>query len=139
MTNKRFTRRRLLATGLVGAAAAAALAGCGEAQIITETKIQEVVKEVPVEKVVTQIVEKEVVVEKVVTQIVEKEVVVIQEKIVEKLITAAPAAPSALTIEVSFPANNPANVDYINDVNTRYMALNPHITVVSEQRIRSMG
>ena len=47
--------------------------------MITETKIQEVVKEVPVEKVVTREVIKEVAVEKVVTQIVEVE----KEKIVE--------------------------------------------------------
>ena len=69
-------RRRLIRAALVGgggAVAAAALAGCGEIQIV------EVVKEVPVEKVVTQIVEKVVVQEKIVT------------RIVEKLITAAPA------------------------------------------------
>ncbi|MCY4110012.1 MAG: extracellular solute-binding protein, partial [Chloroflexi bacterium] len=75
-------RRRLLKAGLLGggsAVAAAALAGCGETQVV------EVVKEVPVEKVVTQIVEKAVVEERVVTQIVEKEVVV------EKVVTEAPA------------------------------------------------
>ena len=75
-------RRRLLKAGLLGggsAVAAAALAGCGETQVV------EIVKEVPVEKVVTQIVEKAVVEEKVVTQIVEKQVVV------EKVVTEAPA------------------------------------------------
>ena len=42
-------------------------------------------------------------------------------------------APKAVTIEVSFPANNPANIDYIeNTVNAGFMAANPHITVVSE-------
>ena len=75
-------RRRLLKAGLLGggsAVVAAALAGCGETQVV------EIVKEVPVEKVVTQIVEKAVVEEKVVTQIVEKQVVV------EKVVTEAPA------------------------------------------------
>ena len=38
-----------------------------------------------------------------------------------------------MTIEVSFPANNPANVEYIRDtVNAGFMAANPHVTVVSE-------
>ena len=131
------TRRRLLAAGLVGTAAAAALAGCGETQIVEKEVVKVVTQEVPVEKIVTQIVEKErvvekevaveVQVEKVVTRIVEKE------KIVEKVVTAAPMAPKAVTIEVSFPANNPANIDYIeNTVNAGFMAANPHITVVSE-------
>ncbi|MDP6184293.1 MAG: ABC transporter substrate-binding protein, partial [Gammaproteobacteria bacterium] len=122
---------RGLALG-VGAAGAAALAGCGEAQVITETKIKEVIKEVPVEKVVTQIVEKEVVVEKevevevekVVTQIVEKE------KIVEKVVTAAPAAPKAVTIDVTLPANTPEAAEFFEEVvNKPFMAENPHITV----------
>ena len=87
------TRRKLVRIGILGGAglaAAAALAGCGEAQIVEKEVVKVVTQEVPVEKVVTQIVEKEKVVEKVVTQIVEKEKVV--EKIVEKVVTAAPAA-----------------------------------------------
>jgi ABC-type glycerol-3-phosphate transport system substrate-binding protein/PII-like signaling protein len=87
------SRRHLIGRGAVlvgGAVGVAALAGCGETQIVTETRIQEVVKEVPVERVVTRIVEKEVVVEKVVevekvvTQLVERE------KIVEKIVEVAP-------------------------------------------------
>ena len=74
---KTLTRRRVLKRAALGSAvtAAAALAGCGEPQIVTETKIQEVIKEVPVEKVVTQIVEveKERVVEKAVEVEVEVE------------------------------------------------------------------
>jgi hypothetical protein len=77
----------------VGVAGAAAFAGCGETQIVTEKVIEVVTREVPVEKIVTQIVEKErvvekevpveVQVEKVVTQIVEKERVVEKEVPVE--------------------------------------------------------
>jgi multiple sugar transport system substrate-binding protein len=56
-------RKALRALALAGGsgAAVAVLAGCGETQIV------EVVKEVPVEKVVTQVVEKAVVQEKIVT------------------------------------------------------------------------
>ncbi|MCY3800169.1 MAG: extracellular solute-binding protein [Chloroflexi bacterium] len=141
MRKSPITRRRLLAAGFVGTAAAAALAGCGETQIVEKEVVKVVTQEVPVERVVTQIVEKAKVVEKevpvevqkVVTQIVEKETIVEKEKIVEKVVTAAPMAPKAVTIEVSFPANNPANIDYIkNTVNARFMAANPHITVESE-------
>src|SRR3990172_10386396 len=63
------SRRKMLRAGVLGSAGligCAALAGCGEAQVV------EVVKEVRVEKIVTQIVEKAVIQEKVVTQIVEK-------------------------------------------------------------------
>ncbi len=129
------TRRRLLAAGLVGTAAAAALAGCGETQIVEKEVVKVVTQEVPVERVVTQIVEKERIVEKEVAVEVEKVVtqIVEREKIVEKVVTAAPAAPKAVTLEVSFPANNPANIDYIeNTVNARFMAAYPHITVEGE-------
>ena len=67
--NRRLTRRGVLRAGLVvgaGGAGLAALAGCGETQVV------EVVKEVPVEKVVTKEVERVVVQEKVVTQEVER-------------------------------------------------------------------
>ena len=58
------SRRKLLVAGLGGSVvAAAAFAGCGETQVVTETKIQEVIKEVPVERVVTKIVKEEVAVE----------------------------------------------------------------------------
>ena len=98
-----------LAVSASGAAVVAVLAILltsrgGGVQVVTETKIQEVVKEVPVEKVVTQVVQVpvekavtrvvEVEVEKVVTQVVEVERVV--EKVVEKVVTAVEeAAPMA--------------------------------------------
>ncbi len=104
MNRRRITRRRIVKAGALGVMASAALAGCGEAQIITETKIQEVIKEVPVDRVVTQIVEREkivekpvqveVQVEKIVTQIVEKE------RIVEKIVTAVMEKPKQITGEV---------------------------------------
>ena len=94
MNDSVFSRRKALrALALTGGAGigAAVLAGCGETQVVTETKIQEVIKEVPVEKVVTKIVKEEVAVEveKVVTQEVEVEKVVVQveEKVVEKVVT----------------------------------------------------
>ncbi|MDP6061263.1 MAG: extracellular solute-binding protein, partial [Pirellulaceae bacterium] len=98
------SRRKLLRGGLIGggAVAAAALAGCGETQIVTETKIQEVIKEVPVDRVVTQIVEKEKVVqvevevEKIVTQ------VVVEEKIVEKIVTVEAMAPKLANVDIVY-------------------------------------
>src|SRR3990172_10654349 len=93
------TRRKLVRIGILGGAglaAAAALAGCGEAQIVEKEVVKVVTQEVPVEKIVTQIVEKEKIVEKVVTQIVEKE------KIVEKLVTAAPVKPKLATGEATW-------------------------------------
>ena len=111
--NKMHSRRRLLklgALGGLGIAGVAALAGCGETQVVTETKIQEVVKEVPVERVVTQIVEREMpvevevekIVEKVVTRIVEKQVVVIQEKVVTVTVQAEAMTPKKPTGEVLY-------------------------------------
>jgi multiple sugar transport system substrate-binding protein len=133
---KRLGRRRLLQVAAIGGVSAAALAGCGEAQVITETKIQEVVKEVPVEKVVTREVVKEVPVEKVVTQIVEVEkekiveVEVEKEKIVEKLVTAAPAKPKQVTLDVFIPAHDEAGTNHIKDtVIGGYKAKFPHVTV----------
>ena len=129
--NKLVNRRRLLRLAAAGGGTAvglAVLAGCGETQIVTETKIQEVIKEVPVDRVVTQEVIKEVpvekVVEKVVTQIVEKE------KIVEKIVTAAPAKPKQITIDVLFVANNPAGIKYADEtVGKRFTASLPHVSV----------
>ena len=134
---KRKASRRAMLRGLalgVGAVGAAALAGCGETQIVTEKVIEIVTKEVPVDRVVTQIVEKErivekevpveVQVEKVVTQIVEKE------KIVERIVTAAPAKLKQVTIDVTLPANVPEAAEYFEEVvNKPFMALNPHVTV----------
>jgi multiple sugar transport system substrate-binding protein len=110
---KTHSRRRLLklgALGGLGVAGVAVLAGCGETQVVTETKIQEVVKEVPVEKIVTQIVEREKavevevekIVEKVVTQIVEKQVVVVQEKVVTVIVEAEAMTPKRPTGEVLY-------------------------------------
>ena len=72
--------RRWMLTAAAGSAAlgAAALVGC------VETEVVEVVKEVPVEKVVTQEVDRVVVQEKVVTQEVERVVTRIVEKVVER-------------------------------------------------------
>ena len=77
MFGQKLLTRRTLLKGAAGSMVLLA-AAC-------QPQVVEVVKEVPVEKVVTQVVEKEVQVEKVVTQVVEKEVekVVEVEKIVE--------------------------------------------------------
>ena len=105
------SRRKLLVAGLGGSVvAAAAFAGCGETQVVTETKIQEVIKEVPVERVVTKIVKEEVAVEveKVVTREVEVEVervvtqIVEREKIVEKIVTVEAMAPKLENVEIIY-------------------------------------
>ena len=105
------SRRKLLVAGLGGSVvAAAAFAGCGETQVVTETKIQEVIKEVPVERVVTKIVKEEVAVEveKVVTREVEVEVervvtqIVEREKIVEKIVTVEAMAPKPENVEIIY-------------------------------------
>ena len=126
----RLGRRRLLQIAAIGGVSVAALAGCGETQIVTETKIQEVVKEVPVEKIVTREVIKEVAVEKIVTQIVEVEKEIIVEKIVEKLVTAAPAKPKQVTLNVFIPAHDEAGTNHIKDtVVGGYKAEFPHVTL----------
>ena len=88
----RLSRRRLLRIGAVGAlgsTAAAALAACGEGEprIVTkEVPVEKtVVKEIPIETIVTQTEIKEVPVEKIVTQTVIKEVPV--DRVVEKVVT----------------------------------------------------
>src|SRR3990167_5307050 len=96
------SRRRLLkiGAGLGLTSIAAALAGCGETQIVEKEVVKVVTQEVAVEKVVTQIVEKEKIVEKpvekIVTQIVEKE------KIVEKVVTVVtgPTKPAVIELNV---------------------------------------
>ena len=79
------SRRRALRSavvGVTGVAGAAALAACGETQVVTVEKIVE--KEVPVDRVVEKIVTREVQVEK----------IVVQEKIVE--VEATPQAVTAI-------------------------------------------
>ena len=142
-SGKTSTRRRVLKGVALGSfvTASAALAGCGETQVVTETKIQEVIKEVPVERVVTQVVEKEKVVEvekpvevevqveveRVVTQIVEKET------IVEKIVTAAPTKPAQVSFDWFYIANAPGAITHIEDiVIPRFNGEYPHITVVPE-------
>ena len=104
MSDRNMTRRRLIRAGGVAATGlgVVALAGCGEVQVVTETKIQEVIREVPVERIVTKEVIKEVAVEKEVIVEVEKVVTKIVEKvkIVEKLVTAAMEKPQLATGEV---------------------------------------
>ena len=80
--NPEVSRRRMLrnaAMGVTGAARLAALAACGETQVVTVEKIVE--KKVPVERIV----EKEVPVERVVEKIVKEEVAV--KTVVEKFVT----------------------------------------------------
>ena len=106
----RFTRRSFLA-GLGAASALPILAAC-QPQVVTEERVQVVEKEVPVERVVTQVVrevvekvvtvevEKAVEVEKVVTvevekavEVVKKEVVEVEKEVIvekEKVVTVAP-------------------------------------------------
>ena len=68
------SRRRLLRLGLMGGVGIAALAGCGETQVVEREVVTVVTQEVPVERIVTQVVEKQVPVEveKVVIREVEK-------------------------------------------------------------------
>ncbi|MCY3782362.1 MAG: ABC transporter substrate-binding protein [Chloroflexi bacterium] len=90
--SKALSRRMILRSGaaaVAGGVGAAALAACGEAEVVektvtvTVTEVKEVVKEVPVETVVTKEVVKEVPVETVVTKEVIKEVPVVEVKEVE--------------------------------------------------------
>ena len=102
-------RRALLRGGLVagaGGVAAVALAGCGEAQIV------EVIKEVPVERVVTQIVEK----------------AVIQEKIVTKIVEVAPPQKKAVTITLWAEPHTLVDPIFAEHV-PLFHKLYPHITV----------
>ncbi|MCY4107990.1 MAG: hypothetical protein OXG11_03060, partial [Chloroflexi bacterium] len=109
MIRDKLSRRKALrALALAGGSGVtvAVLAGCGETQVVTETKIQEVIKEVPVDRVVTKIVKEEVAVEveKVVTQEVEKvvvqEKVVVEEKVVTKVVKEVAMAPAAIELEI---------------------------------------
>ena len=92
------SRRYMLygaAVGASGVAGLAALAACGETQVVTVEKIVE--RQVPVERVV----EKEIPIERVVERIVQKEVPV--DRIVEKIVTRevmVEAMPAARTVKV---------------------------------------
>ena len=90
------TRRNLLrgaSAGLFGAAGAAVLAACGEAQVVEKIVTQEVIKEVPVETIVTKEVVKEVPVESVVTREVVKEVAVekvVTQEVIKEVVKEVP-------------------------------------------------
>ena len=92
------TRRRLLSAG-AGVAGAVALAACGETQIVTkEVPIETtVIKEVPVDKIVTQTVIKEVPVEKIVIQ----EKIVTKEVPVEKIVTVEKTVEKIVEVEAA--------------------------------------
>lgn len=143
LSGSNVSRRKLLGGLALGSSvfAGAALAGCGDTQIVEKEVVRLVAQEVPVEKVVTQIVERERVVEKEVAVEVEKVVtqtvkeVVVQEKVVtqvvEKVVTAAPMAPKAVTIRFQDWGG-----DYAELVETQgapaFTAQFPHITVQYE-------
>ena len=100
------SRRRMLrnaVVGVTGSAGLAALAACGETQVVTVEK--EVEKEVPVERIV----EKEVPVERVVEKIVKEEVAV--ETVVEKVVTRevqvmVEAQPEQRTVKIEFATDH---------------------------------
>ena len=137
------TRRSLLrasggvALGLTGAIA---LAACGETQIVTKEVPVEttVIKEVPVERIVTQTQIKEVPVEKIVVQekIVIKEVPV--ERIVEKVVTKEVVVEKIVEVEAQRP---PVTLVFVNDHSSgprgaalgwaldRFRQESPHINV----------
>ena len=116
MSEPRFvSRRRMLRTGgIVGAGvvAIAALAGCGEAQIVEKEVIKVVTQEVPVEKIVTQIVEKE--------------------KIVEKIVTAEASKPMMVTGEVLYwnYMTDMANTE--QPIVNQFQLKNPEVKLKSE-------
>ena len=144
MNRRQLTRRRIIRAGALGVVASAALAGCGETQVVTETRIQEVVKEVPIERVVTQIVEREkpVEVEKVVTQIVEKEVpvervvtqIVEKEKVVTKVVEVMPPKPKEVQIRWAHWGVAPHRFPVFQRLIDRFQSQFPHITVENEAK-----
>ena len=98
--SKGLSRRRFVnaaVAGGIGLTGIAVLAGCGETQIVTETKIQEVIKEVPVEKIVTKEVIKEVLVEKIVQERVEVPVEV-EKVVVKEVVKEVPAQRETVTV-----------------------------------------
>ena len=133
MNRRHMTRRRIVQAGLLGVAASAALAGCGETQVVTETKVQEVVKEVPVEKVVTREVVKEVVVEKEKERVVKQtvEVPVEVEVEVEKVVTVKARVPRAEAVNLSMLTHwgSEESVQLWHDILDEYEAAVPNARV----------
>jgi multiple sugar transport system substrate-binding protein len=115
------SRRRLLKISGAGGlgAAALAIAGCGETQIV------EVVKEVPVvqEKIVEKVVTQEVEVQKVVEVQVEKE------KIVEKVVTVEAAMPKKAAVHLNFNTWWGTVEEYSAEVGEPFIERNPHVTI----------
>ena len=109
------SRRRIIkgvAAGVLGITGVAALAGCGETQVV------EVIKEVPVEVIVTQIVEKAVIEEKI--------------KIVEKIVTVAPAPkPQALTLIFTtwWALERGGFGNFEQKYIDLFQGINPHVTI----------
>lgn len=96
MMNPVVSRRRMLRRAVVGVTAAAglaALAACGETQVVTVEKVVE--KEVPVERVVEKIVKEKVAVETVVEKVVTREVQVMVE-----------AQPEQRTVKIEFATDH---------------------------------
>ena len=140
MIRDKFSRRKALrALALAGGSGVgvAVLAGCGETQVVTETKIQEVIKEVPVDRVVTKIVKEEVAVEveKVVTQEVEKvvvqEKVVVEEKVVTKVVKEVAMAPAAIELEIWYnqQRGGPGMHGIWNKAALDFQAMHPNVRV----------
>ena len=129
-------RRDILRIGALGVsgAAAAALAGCGETQIVEREVVKVVTQQVPVEKVVTQIVEKARIVEKevpvevqkVVTRIVEK--AIIQEKIVERIVTQE-APPQLKRVDLTLLYNQFGTPEMWRAVFKKLEQEKPHLVV----------
>ena len=104
------TRRNLIrgaSVGAFGAAGAAVLAACGEAQVVEKIVTREVIKEVPVETIVTREVVKEVPVESVVTREIIKEVPVekiVTQEVVQQVIKEVPVTTEkVVTVEKARP------------------------------------
>ncbi|MCY4108505.1 MAG: hypothetical protein OXG11_05685, partial [Chloroflexi bacterium] len=109
------SRRRLLKIGAAGGlgAAALAIAGCGETQVV------EVVKEVPVvqEKIVEKVVTQEVEVQKVVT------------KEVERIVTVEAAMPKKAAVHLNFNTWWGTVEEYSAEVGEPFIERNPHVTI----------
>ncbi len=111
-THKGLSRRTILGTGLVGGVSAMALAACGETTVIE----REVIKEVPVERIVT--VEKEVPVE-----------------VVREVIKEVPAEVSGIGSNVSakivvFDFGGEADAKIYSDAHRRFNKRYPNVEVV---------